>query len=73
LRGAFGSVPMWRVYGETGARREAMLTTIAIRLALVRFGVWRAGGSLLTLFGLAVVGVLVWALTRPDSDESTKR
>jgi hypothetical protein len=41
-------------------------------LAAIRFG-WRGGGGFVFLvFGLAVVGLVAWALTRPDSSESAK-
>ncbi len=53
-----------------------MLTTGLNALALARFGGFRFfhGGEdgLLWLFGLVVVGVLVWALTRPERRESAK-
>jgi len=44
----------------------------ALALALMRFGGGRGGGFLLTLFGLVVVGVLVWALTRPDEGHAAR-
>lgn len=44
----------------------------ASALALMRFGFVRDSGFLVTLFGLGVVGALVWALTRPDNKESAK-
>jgi hypothetical protein len=53
------------------------MTTFANALALlglaaIRFG-WRGGGGFVFLvFGLAVVGLVAWALTRPDSSESAK-
>jgi hypothetical protein len=49
-----------------------MLTATAVALALVRFGVGRGGGFAWILLGLAIAGMLVWALTRPDRNESTK-
>ncbi|MGA3263096.1 MAG: hypothetical protein ABSC47_03515 [Terracidiphilus sp.] len=53
-----------------------MLTTGLNAMALARFGGFRffhgggGGDGLLWLFGLVVVGVLVWALTRPERCES---
>jgi hypothetical protein len=49
-----------------------MVTTVANGLGLlgfaaIRFGA-RAGGIVLTLIGLAIVGALVWALTKPDKN-----
>jgi hypothetical protein len=44
----------------------------ASALALMRFGVVRGGGFVVMLFGLGIVGALVWALTRPDDKESAK-
>jgi hypothetical protein len=49
-----------------------MMATAASALALMRFGVVRGAGFLVMLFGLGVVGALVWALTRPDNNESVK-
>ncbi len=40
-------------------------------VALIRFG-GRGGGFLFMLFGLVIVGVLVWALTRSAGSESAK-
>ncbi len=37
-------------------------------IALIRFGGRGAGGFAFLLFGLAIVGVVVWALTKPDKD-----
>jgi hypothetical protein len=34
-------------------------------MAAIRFGVRFSGGFVFTLFGLMVVGAVVWALTRP--------
>lgn len=45
------------------------MNAVAIALALMRLGGGRGGGFVFTLFGLAVVGVLVWALTRPDGND----
>jgi hypothetical protein len=53
------------------------MTTLANVLALfgmaaIRFG-WRGGGGFVFLvLGLAVVGVVAWALTRPVNSESAK-
>jgi hypothetical protein len=41
-------------------------------MALIRFGGRGGGGFVVMLFGLLIVGVLVWALTRPGSGESAK-
>jgi hypothetical protein len=49
-----------------------MLTTSANALALMRFDGGHGGGFILTLLGLVVIGALVWALTRPDRQESAK-
>jgi hypothetical protein len=49
-----------------------MVTTVAFAMALVRFGVGRGGGFLLTILGLAIVGVVAWELMRPDSKDQTK-
>ena len=49
-----------------------MVTTVPNALALMRFGGGRGGGFVWTLLGLAVIGALVWALTRPGSSESAK-
>jgi hypothetical protein len=51
---------------------EAMHMTAANALALlgmslIRFG-GRGGGFVFLLFGLLIVGVLVWALTRSDGN-----
>ncbi len=40
--------------------------------ALMRLGVGHGGGFLVTLLGLAIVGVLVWALIRPNNKDSVK-
>ncbi len=39
-------------------------------MALIRFGGRGAGGVVFLLFGLAIIGAVVWALTRPN--ESAK-
>jgi hypothetical protein len=44
----------------------------ASALALMRFGIVRGGGFIVMLFGLGILGALVWALTRPDNKESAK-
>jgi hypothetical protein len=49
-----------------------MLTSSICALALARFGVGRGEGLFWLLFELAVVGVLVWALTRPSRGQSAK-
>jgi hypothetical protein len=51
------------------------MTTIAnmlalVGIALIRFGGRGGGGFAFLLFGLLIVGVVVWALTRPG--ESAK-
>jgi hypothetical protein len=53
------------------------MTTLASLFALmgielIRFGGRGGGGFVFLLFGLAVIVVLVWALTRPGSSESAK-
>ena len=56
------------------------MTTLAnhltlLGIALIRFGGQiggRIGGFAFTLFGLVIVGLVVWALTRPAANESTK-
>lgn len=49
-----------------------MLTTGLSALALMRFGIGRDGDGLMWLFALLVVGVLVWALTRPSGNNPAK-
>jgi len=41
-------------------------------LALIRFGGRGGGGFIVMLFGLFIVGLVVWALTRSGSGESAK-
>jgi len=53
------------------------MTTIANVLSLagmvlIRFGGRGGGGLVVTLFGMAVVGTVVWALTRPVGPEAAK-
>ena len=53
------------------------MTTLANSLALfgmalIRFGGRGPGGFIWMLFGLAIVGALVWALTRPAGDQVSK-
>lgn len=45
-------------------------TLTLMGMSLIRFGGRGGGGFVLMLFGLVVVGVVVWALTR--SNESAK-
>lgn len=54
------------------------MTTIANALtlpgmALIRVGGRGAGGFVFMLFGLAVVGVVVWALTRTGGSDAPPR
>jgi hypothetical protein len=49
-----------------------MMATAESALVLMRIGFVRGGGFLVLLFGLGVVGALVWALTRPENKESAK-
>jgi hypothetical protein len=49
-----------------------MVTTGLGALALIRMELGRGGGLFLMLIELAVVGVLVWALTRPGTDGAAK-
>jgi hypothetical protein len=53
------------------------MTTLANVLALlgiaaIRFGGRGGGGLVFLVFGLAVVGVVAWALTRPHGSEAAK-
>jgi hypothetical protein len=53
------------------------MTTCANLLALlavelIRFGGRGGGGFIFLLFGLVVIGVVVWALARPVGNESAK-
>jgi hypothetical protein len=53
------------------------MTTLANVLALfgmaaIRFGGRGGGGIVFLVFGLAVVGLVAWALTRPGGSESAK-
>ena len=53
------------------------MTTLAKSLglfgmALIRFGGRGPGGFIWMLFGLAIVGALVWALTRPVGAQISK-
>jgi hypothetical protein len=41
-------------------------------MALIRFGGRGGGGFVFMLFGLVIVAVLVWALTRSGGGESAK-
>jgi hypothetical protein len=41
-----------------------------IGLAAIRFGGRGGGGFVFMLFGLAVLGVVVWALTQPGSKDA---
>ena len=41
-------------------------------MAAIRFGGRGGGGLVFLVFGLAVVGVVAWALTRPASSDSAK-
>jgi hypothetical protein len=56
-------------------RKEIAMITCANALALfgmalIRFGGRGGGGFLFLLFGLAIIAVVVWALTRPIRNES---
>jgi hypothetical protein len=53
------------------------MTTLAnlfalMGIELIRFGGRGGGGFVFLMFGLAVIAVLVWALTRSGSNESAK-
>lgn len=53
------------------------MTTLANVLALfgmaaIRFGGRGGGGIVFLVFGLAIVGVVAWALARPGNNESAK-
>jgi hypothetical protein len=53
------------------------MTTLAnlfalMGIELIRFGGRGGGGFVFLLFGLAAIGIVVWALTRPGSSESAK-
>jgi len=41
-------------------------------MALIRFGGRSAGGFVFMLFGLMVVGLVVWALTRPAGNDASR-
>jgi hypothetical protein len=41
-------------------------------MALIRFGGRGGGGFVFMLFGLAVVGVVVWALTRTGGNDAPR-
>jgi hypothetical protein len=58
-------------------RRVSAMTTLAnvfalMGIELIRFGGRGGGGFVFLLFGLAVIGLVVWALTRSGSSESAK-
>jgi hypothetical protein len=42
-------------------------------MALIRFDGRGAGGFVLTLFGLAALGIVVWVLKRQGGGESAKK
>ena len=53
------------------------MTTLANVLALmgmaaIRFGGRGGGGIVFMLFGVAVLGVVVWALTRPGGNDASR-
>jgi hypothetical protein len=53
------------------------MTTLAnvlalIGIAAIRFGGRGGGGFVFMLFGLVVLGVVVWALTRPDGNDAPR-
>jgi hypothetical protein len=53
------------------------MTTLAnvlalIGLAAIRFGGRGGGGILFMLFGLTVLGVVVWALTRSTGNDASR-
>ena len=53
------------------------MTTIAnvatlLGLFLIRFGNRGGSGYAFLMFGLLVIGLVVWALTRPGGNESAK-
>jgi hypothetical protein len=49
-----------------------MLASATNALAFLRFGVGRGGGFFGFFILLTIVGVIVWALSRPAHQESTK-
>jgi hypothetical protein len=62
---------------EPGPRRLLRMTTFAnalalMGMALIRFGGRGGGGFIFMLLGLAIVGVVVYALARPGNDQSAK-
>jgi len=53
------------------------MTTLAnvsalLGMAAIRFGGRGGGGFVFLVFGLAAVGLVAWALTRPGSSDSAK-
>jgi hypothetical protein len=71
------SLPEWDGRLKPRLRRLTRMTTLANSLALlgmapIRFGGRGPGGFIWMLFGLAIVGALVWALTRPAGDQVSK-
>lgn len=60
-----------------GPRRLPAMTTLANVLALmglaaIRFGGRGTGGFVFMLFGLTVLGVVVWALTRSTGNDGAR-
>jgi hypothetical protein len=71
------SLPEWDGRLSPCLRRLTRMTTLANSLALfgmalIRFGGRGPGGFIWMLFGLAIVGALVWALTRPVGAQISK-
>ena len=72
LPGGSGSLLVRRLGCAPGPRRETMVSTGLNALALMRFG-GRGTGFFSLLVLLAVAGVLVWALNRPERNDSAKQ
>jgi hypothetical protein len=71
------SLPVWRLGAEPILRRLFGMITLANVLALmgmsaIRFGGRGGGGVVFMLFGLVVLGVVVWALTRPGGSDASR-
>lgn len=68
---------MRRLKKSPEPQRETIMITCAnlatlLSAALIRWGGRGGGGFAFLFFGLAIVAVLIWALTRPHGNESAR-